>query len=214
LKKVYAIPGLGCTKDLFQNIRVPNHELVVLNWPQTKPSESLKAYAKKFLPQINTNEKVSLIGVSFGGMICSELIELIETDKVVLISSTKNKKQFPFLLKFLKVIPLYYFLTNYFFTTGGQLKRRLLGFDDYYSKLFTDMMSSMRPNYFRHAINTIVNWQRTENNPKIIQIHGTKDRLMPVSLINAKYIIKDGSHAMVLTRAEEINLILNEVFND
>ena len=105
-------------------------------------------------------------------------------------------------------------ITNYFFTTGGQLKRRLLGFDDYYSKLFTDMMSSMRPNYFRHAINTIVNWQRTENNPKIIQIHGTKDRLMPVSLIDAKYIIKDGSHAMVLTRAEEINLILNEVFND
>jgi hypothetical protein len=37
---------------------------------------------------------------------------------------------------------------------------------------------------------------------------------MPVSLIDAKYIIKDGSHAMVLTRAEEINLILNEVFND
>lgn len=214
MEKVYAIPGLGCTKELFQNIKIPNHELVVLTWPDTEANESMKAYSQKFLPQINTNEKVNLIGVSFGGMICTELTDLIETEKVVLISSTKNKMQFPFLLKFLKVIPLYYFINNYFFTSGGQLKRKLLGFDDYYSKLFFEMMRSMRPNYFRHAINTIVNWQRTASNPKIIQIHGAKDRLMPVDLIDAKYLIKDGSHAMVLTRADEINKLLNKVFND
>lgn len=214
MKKVYAIPGLGCTKDLFQNINIPNHELVVLTWPDTMANESLKEYAQKFLPQINTSEKTNLIGVSFGGMICAELADLIETDKVVLISSTKNKKQFPFLLKFLKAIPLYYLLNNYFFTAGGRIKRKFLGFDDFYSKLFTEMMSSMKPAYFKNSIDTIVNWQRTENNANIIQIHGTKDSLMPIELINPNYIIKDGSHAMILTRAEEINLILNKIFND
>lgn len=214
MKKVYAIPGLGCTKELFQNILIPNYELVVLNWPETTSGESLKAYAQKFLSQINTKDKVNLMGVSFGGMICSELADLIETDKVVLISSTKNNKQFPFLLKFLKAVPLYYLINNYFFTVGGQLKRKILGFDDFYSKLFSEMMSSMSPNYFRNAINIIVNWQREENNSKIIQIHGSNDKLMPVKLINPDYLIKDGSHAMVLTRAKEINLILNKVFSD
>lgn len=214
MKKVYAIPGLGCTKELFQNILIPNYELVVLNWPETTSGESLKAYAQKFLSQINTKDKVNLMGVSFGGMICSELADLIETDKVVLISSTKNNKQFPFLLKFLKAVPLYYLINNYFFTVGGQLKRKILGFDDFYSKLFSEMMSSMSPNYFRNAINIIVNWQREENNSKIIQIHGSNDKLMPVKLINPDYLIKDGSHAMVLTRAKEINLILNKIFSD
>jgi hypothetical protein len=41
-----------------------------------------------------------------------------------------------------------------------------------------------------------------------IHIHGTGDRLLLNKYVKADYAIKDGSHAMIVFRAEEINKII------
>ena len=98
MKTIYAIPGLGTTKDLFKNIKIPNYELKILDWPTTLPWYTLRDYSSKFIEQIDCSYPVNLIGVSFGGMLCSELSNQIKTDKVVLISSCKDISEFPTLL--------------------------------------------------------------------------------------------------------------------
>src|SRR3954467_12850458 len=96
---IYAIPGLGNTKELYRNIFVPGYALKVLEWPEPGNATDLQTYAMAFLPQIDQREQVNLLGVSFGGMLCAELAEKLDTHKVFLVSSSKNRNEFPFSLK-------------------------------------------------------------------------------------------------------------------
>lgn len=210
---IYTIPGLGCTAELFQNIKINGYQLKVLTWPETKNVKSLEEYAKLFLHQINTNKPVILMGVSFGGMLCSELSNHIKTKEVILISTCKTKLQFPLLLKVLKYFPAYLLVNNFLYTRAGVLKRTLLGYNDYYSDLFHKMMCSMNKNYFKQCIHLIVNWTRIQTKETVIQIHGSGDKLMAIKKINPNYVIEGGSHAMIITRADEINNILSNILN-
>ena len=77
---------------------------------------------------------------------------------------------------------------------------------------FHAMTDSMEKEYFKRAINCIINWDQAEcSNANIIHIHGTADRLLQYKNIKADYSIKNGSHAMVVNKAEEISKILNKI---
>lgn len=78
---IYAIPGLGTTEKLYVNTKIKGVEIIVLNWPTPEKNDTMESYARKFLPQINTNIPFCLLGVSFGGMICTELSKIISPKK-------------------------------------------------------------------------------------------------------------------------------------
>ena len=102
---IYAIPGLGTTEKLYVNTKIKGVEIIVLNWPTPKKNDTMESYARKFLPQINTNIPFGLLGVSFGGMICTELSKILSPKKIFLISSCKSRKELPWFIKTLKYIP-------------------------------------------------------------------------------------------------------------
>ncbi|MES2679303.1 MAG: alpha/beta hydrolase [Bacteroidota bacterium] len=210
---IYAIPGLGTTKDLYSNISVANHEIKVLDWPVPEKDLSLESYALKFLDQIDQTKPVNLIGVSFGGMICSELAEKIKVNKLVLISSCKNRTEFPLLLKLVRVIPLYRAFSDSLIRAIAKTKRQFIGFEKSFEPTFVAMIDQMPQNYFSNCIAYILNWERRTNNSTPVHIHGTADRLLIHSKIKNYHPVKGGSHAMVLSDASEINVILNKVMN-
>lgn len=213
MQTIYAIPGLGTDKELYRNIVIPNYQLKILDWPAPEKHLSLAEYAAKFLPQIDQTEPVNLIGVSFGGMLCAELAERIKTNKVILISSCRNSSEFPALLKTLRYIPVHQLVTDGLVRLLAKSKRRFLGFEKSFEPTFVKMIDSMPKQYFECCIRYIVSWKRANNTAKIIQIHGTKDKLLFPKKINDFYAINNGSHSMVLNRAQEINSILNKEFN-
>lgn len=209
---IYAIPGLGTTKELYRNISIPNYEIKVLFWPEPKANYTLKDYAERFLVQIDTTVPVNLMGVSFGGMLCSELAEQIKTKKVILISSCKDISEFPFLLKALRIIPFHKLVSDKLVRFLAGTKRRFLGFEKSFDKIFFEMIQQMPPDYFSNAINYIINWDKKASKIEFIRIHGTSDKLLPNK--NKRYhLVKGGSHAMVLNKANEINVILNKELN-
>jgi len=55
--------------------------------------ESLESYAKRLSEHIPKNDEVVLIGVSFGGIIVQEIHKLVNTKKVIIISSVKHCKR-------------------------------------------------------------------------------------------------------------------------
>jgi pimeloyl-ACP methyl ester carboxylesterase len=212
LEIIYAIPGLGTTKELYRGIFIPNYEVKVLNWPDPKTNYTLKEYATKFIEQIDTSDPVNLMGVSFGGMLCSEIAELIEVKKVILISSCKDISEFPFLLKVLKILPVHKLVPDKFVRFLAGTKRRFLGFERSFDKIFFDMIQQMPPGYFYCCINYIVQWDKNVSKSSFIRIHGTADKLLPCR--NEEFnLVKGGTHAMVLTKANEINAILNIELN-
>jgi pimeloyl-ACP methyl ester carboxylesterase len=213
-KRIYIIPGLGCTEHLFQFTRISGYELIVLKWPSPERTDTLQTYAEKFLNQITTDEPVNLIGVSFGGMICAELADKLTTNKVVLISSCQNRLELPWPVRLLKFLPLHLALRESWLRYMAFNTRWILGFMREFVPHFMEMIQQMPPQYFRYTIHYIANWKRKAYNEKIIRIHGTNDKLLWFGNIsNVTFTVEEGSHAMVLYQAEAVNACLENVFN-
>lgn len=211
MKTVYAIPGLGTTEGLFSMLKLSNCKLVVLKWPETQKGMSIKDYAQEFIKQIDTSEKFYLMGVSLGGMICSELSHLLKAEKVFLISSCKNKLELPPLIKALKYLPLHKLLSENTLRKFAFHSRWLLGFEKEYEDEFVAMIQSMPKNYVKHTISMIVNWDKTSSPLNCVHLHGTKDRLLLFKNVKADHVIENGTHAMIVYQATEISKLLNEL---
>jgi len=63
--KIYAIPGLGADKRVFEYLHL-DYELVALEWIQPQKRENLKNYALRLAKSIDTSEPYGILGVSFG----------------------------------------------------------------------------------------------------------------------------------------------------
>lgn len=207
---VYAIPGLGTTEKLYANTYIKNHEVVVLNWPLPTLDDTMESYAKKFLPQIDQTKPFCLLGVSFGGMICSELSKLTSPFKLFLVSTSKSRIELPWYLKVLKHIPIHKTVSEKYHRKLAYHGKWFIGFGNAYIPEYLGMVNSMTENYFKFCINIIVNWTGKDFGKNIVHIHGTNDRLLKYKYVKSDYAIKDGSHAMIVFNAEEINLIIEK----
>ena len=208
---IYAIPGLATTDKLFEKLKVNDCEVKVLTWPQ--PSEGLKLedYAKLFIDQIDQSKPFCILGVSFGGMLCSELSHIVNAKKVILISSCKNRNELPFIVRFQRYIPLYKFFSEKTLRRFAFNSRLILGFEKEYKRAFMEMVHSMPKDYVRLSIGMIVNWESIKTPKNCIHIHGKKDRLLLYKNVNADHAIETGGHAMIVYNAEEINKLLDSI---
>ncbi|MBK7816550.1 MAG: hypothetical protein IPJ60_02715 [Sphingobacteriaceae bacterium] len=211
MKTIYAIPGLGTTGKLFEFMRIANCEVKILQWPQPESGMTLEQYAKLFVQQIDTSKPFSLLGVSFGGMICSELSHMINAEKVILVSSCKNKNELPLLLRFQKYIPIYKWLSENLLRRFAFNSRWILGFEKEYKDAFEEMINAMPKNYIGLSIGIIVNWTNTKTPRNCIHIQEKKDNLLLYKNVKADYSIENGGHAMIIYQAKEMNELLSRI---
>ena len=73
------------------------------------------------------------------------------------------------------------------------------------------MLKAKDPLYLKRTVDMIINWDRTSFPDNIVHIHGDEDQTIPLKNVRYDYLIKEGSHMMVLTRADEINLLLSYI---
>jgi pimeloyl-ACP methyl ester carboxylesterase len=86
---VYFISGLGADKRAFQHIRLSTQYAVHhIEWIKPYRGESMNAYARRLAVCIDTTQSFSLVGLSFGGMIATEMTTFLNPAKAILISST------------------------------------------------------------------------------------------------------------------------------
>ena len=74
--KAYCISGIGANEQIFHNLNL-KFDYVPVKWVETTYKESLKDYAQKLCEQVDTSEKFVLIGVSYGGMLATEMNKFI-----------------------------------------------------------------------------------------------------------------------------------------
>lgn len=212
LKTIYFVPGQGSDKRIFDSLQIKkNYKLVYLEYGTPEKKQTLNSFAKQLSRQIDTTESFVLIGVSLGGMICSEINEFLNPEKVIIISSAKNRKELPFRYRFQKYIPIYKIFPASVIFLGAKILQPIVEPDRNKNKqTFKSMLNSKNPKYIKRTVGLIINWNRTENSKDIVHIHGTKDHTIPIrNVSNPNYIIKNGSHLMTLTRASEISKIIN-----
>lgn len=210
---VYIFPGTGSDERLFSKLVLPaGFEARHIFYPIPEKRAKMSGYAKSLLPQIDTTQPFVLLGVSVGGMICTELTDLINPKKTIIISSAKCRNELPWQYRFQKYIPINKVLGARFIKAMSFVAQVVVEPDSKHEKpVFKAMLRSKNPKYIKRTVNMIVNWERETYSPNIVHIHGTKDHTLPLKNIKPSIMVKDGSHMMTLTRGEEISTMIEKV---
>lgn len=77
-------------------------------------------------------------------------------------------------------------------------------------RIFKQILLDMEPGYTRWAIHRLLHWNSAGPVP-CVQILGTHDRVFPPGPAPVDYLIRKGGHFMILSHAQEISRILNEL---
>ena len=205
---LYLFSGLGADKRIFQKLDLSGFSVNYIEWKIPLKNETIEHYASRLLSQITT-PKPTLIGLSFGGIMAIEVAKLIETEKVILISSIKSGNEVPFYYRWMahtgihKHIPSRFikstnFITNWLFGTVTPFDQQLL----------KEILGGTNPVFFRWALDRIVHWKNKTLPKNLIHIHGTGDRILPIRFSGSDIVVKKGGHFMTLNKSDEINRIL------
>lgn len=212
---IYLFPGQGSDKRLFSKFKFENRYIIHhISYPTPQKGINLREFAFKISKQIDTSQNYILIGVSLGGMICSELTDILHPQKTIIISSAKCRKELPVRYKFQKYIPINKIIPAKLVYWGAKILQPIVEPDrNEEEETFKSMIGSKSPKYLKRTANLIINWNKVSFSDKIIHIHGTNDHTLPFKHIKTDYIIKNGSHMMALTKGGEINELISQILN-
>lgn len=203
---------MGADKKAFQKIKLPSaYEPVFLDWIPPQKNESLSNYARRFCSLIKNDDAFILIGLSFGGMLVSEIARLRRPMKAIIISSLASSTELPWYFKGAGRVGLHKAIPIKFLKAGSILKN-FMGVRSKEDKVIIyNYAKSADPDLVRWSIQAIVNWNQPDRLPGIVHLHGSNDRMLPLKYTRPDFIIKGGGHLMIFNKADEVNKILNQV---
>lgn len=210
---VYFISGLAADERVFKYILVPEgYKAVHISWIKPIPSESLAEYALRLSENIDHHQPFILVGLSLGGMIASEIAKIYTPEKIILISSVPEPAHMPAFYRIAGKIRLHKIVPVSAFKSASLLKQFFTPESEADKIYLRQAIREGDPDFIRWAIHAIVTW-KGNSSVDCTHIHGSDDHLLPVRYTRPTHLIKGGGHMMVLNRADEINKILQEIFN-
>ena len=211
---IYLLPGQGADCRLFKYIEFP-YDTVHLEFPVPEKKTTLREYAHGFIPRIDTSKPFILIGVSLGGMICSELTDTLEPDLTIVISSAKYRAELPGRYKFQKTIPLNKIIPKGMTKWGAKVLAPIVEPARKQDKeTFRSMLEAKDPAYIKRTVDMVINWNKEGYNDRIIHIHGDRDHTLPHRKVRYDYLVENGTHMMVYIRGDEVSRLINEILQD
>ncbi|TMI92380.1 MAG: alpha/beta hydrolase [Bacteroidetes bacterium] len=210
--KAYFISGLGADRRVFYKIQLPpGYQPIYLDWIDPLPNENFSDYAKRFSAMIKPGEDFILIGLSFGGMLASELAKILSPKKIIIISSVSCYKELPWYFKLAGKLGLQKILTPSIYKKATILNRIMGPGNKEMKQIVYDYVKRTDPNFIRWSLNEILRWNQPARLSGLIHVHGSNDHLLPCRYTNADYVIKKGGHLMVMNMAGEVNKILQNI---
>ena len=174
----------------------------------------MKDFAESLIPLIDQDAPFILIGVSLGGMICTELADTLHPEKTILISSAKAWFELPGHYTFMRKLHLDRLIPKGMVKTGARVLQGIVEPDRKQDpETFKDMLKKKDPLYLKRTGQMIINWEREKYPQSIVHIHGDADNTIPLRNVQCDYVVQKGSHMMALTRADEISMIISEILN-
>lgn len=204
IKNLYIFSGLGADERVFQQLDFSCFRPTFIKWINPQHSETIEHYASRLLKQINTENPI-LIGLSFGGLMAIEVAKQIDTEKVIIISSVKTKKEIPFYFRLAGFLKLYTILPTRLLKSSNSITYWFFGARSKHDKeLLKQILKDTDLFFLKWAIEKVACWRNQIKIKDLIHIHGTNDKILPSNFVNCNYEVKNGGHFMVLDRANEI----------
>lgn len=190
------------------------YHTIPVQWTDYHDCSGLREYAKKLATQIDTTKPFILLGVSMGGMLAMEMSQIVNPDKIILISSAKSQKEIPFKYKIGRVLPLYGLVNDKMLHSIANKKSTYKDIHDTTDQvLYKKMLLNCGADFLKWQMKSICQWKFESNNlPPIFHIHGDKDNILPIRKINCNVVIENGTHKMVINYPKKlIDIIQNHM---
>ena len=217
MKHIVFLPGIAADERIFGFLKLQDCSKQYIKWTKPDNKQSIDSYLQKIKEQIKLSDPV-LVGQSLGGIMAMELRELLRVEKTILISSVKCKNEIPSSFEWIRRTKLNELIPVSFIKKSAPIIKPMIedtSNEEAWNR-FKEMLKDSDNDFMRSAFRYALEWNRIEYNKKdLVHIHGTDDKVFPIKNIsNCDYVIQDGSHDMIMTRAEEISEILNkEIFD-
>jgi pimeloyl-ACP methyl ester carboxylesterase len=208
---IYGISGLGADERVYDYLNL-QCEFIFLDWIPPFKNEPIEEYSKRFAIHYNLDKlsEFIIMGLSFGGLIATEISKMYNPKLTILISSVETKKEINIIGRWaakicmLKTWPIFMFLPpkmiiqSLFRTKEKELLSAIL--DD------TDL------NFVKWAFIELLNWKNMERLPNLLKLSGENDKLFKSKTKNA-IIIPGGEHFMIVDKAKEVSALINKGTN-
>jgi pimeloyl-ACP methyl ester carboxylesterase len=205
---VYGISGLGADNRVFKYLNLDN-KLIPLDWIEPFNNEPIKKYAKRFAKnyKLHKEKEFIILGVSFGGLIATEISKLYKPKMTILISSVETKRELSKLIKLTGQTKIIKILPKQLLKIPKRIAVFVFGAEK--RELLNSIIKDSDVKFTKWAINELANWNNNTKLENVLKIGGDKDKLLPPK-DDATVIIKGGEHFMIVDKANEISRIINE----
>ncbi len=89
----------------------------------------------------------------------------------------------------------------------GPMFGRLMGEKQ---ELFRSMAASTPASFLKWGIRAILSWRPTVVATSVHHIHGSRDRLIPLRLVQPDCVVRGGGHLLTLTHSAEVTTFLRD----
>jgi len=207
---LYFISGLGADERVFKKLTLPEqYKINHIKWPELSQNETLHSYCVKISALIDSSEPFSLIGLSFGGIVATEISKFLQPHATIIISSISTRNGLPIhykicgWLRLNKLVPAFamnkvYPFTYWYFGVTEPADKKLL----------KEVIHDTPTQFLKWAINEILHWKNEIRSDNLYHIHGTYDKLFPFSITKADKAVENGGHLMVYTNADSVSNLI------
>ena len=215
-RHIYCMPGMAASPTIFEYIKLPKDifQIHLLEWDVPNFGMSLFDYAKHMCSQIKHKRPI-LLGVSLGGLLVQEMAQVIEVEKIIIISSIKTRYELPKKMVFARYTKAHKLLPTGLISNMELLAKYAFG--ETVTKrvaLYERYLSIRDKGYIDWCIDQLVNWQQQEAPENLVHIHGDKDTVFPIANIKNCISVKNGTHTMIIHRAKWFNENLPTIILD
>jgi pimeloyl-ACP methyl ester carboxylesterase len=212
--KTYFISGIAADGRIFRRIRLPaGFEPVYLNWIKPLQHESLENYALRLAEKIYKEEPFILIGTSLGGIVATEIALKYHPVAVIIIGSVPVISQLPGYFRMAGKMRLYKIVPGSLYKVSAKVKHWLTPGDPEDKKIIIRMLNETDSAFIKWGIQAVLEWRNKQIPKSLYHIQGTRDQMFPYTFTSPTHTILKGDHMIVVSRAEEINNILAEIFS-
>jgi len=212
MRKIFLIGGLGADERVFQNMDLPQFEKIFVTWIPPVKNESIESYAKRLSAQIK-EPKPCILGVSFGGMIATEMAKYYPEAEVFIVSSAKTYRELPWVYRIIGRLGLLKLLPIQFLTYHNRIVDWFFGVkNSKESNLLKSILADTDTIFLKWALQQITHWSNREIPSNLTHIHGDKDRILPIAFTKPNAVIHRGGHLIILNKPLEIEDIIQQKF--
>lgn len=213
MHRLFFISGLGANERAFSRIGEVGCEKIMVKWMANEKNETLKEYAVRLIKQYEIKSRDFVAGLSFGGLVAQKIAAITGQQKVILISSFRDKNDLKLPFRLALNTGLYRLLPSIKVLYIDSMVANILNSGTADSKtVLREMVRSTDYRLMKWSLEQIANTANNTNKDVLLHnIIGDRDRIVHLWRNDTTYVVKGGSHFMVYDRAEEVSRIIREI---